>query len=102
MEGISERFLVPALQGSIEASPLIVQGYHADNGSEYVNHRVVALLLQAPAPARSRTTVAEESMPAPFAARGRSGLERRVVSAAGFEQRRDLCHGLLVRPLVAP
>lgn len=43
-EGISERFLVPALQGSIEAFPFIVCGFHADNGSEYINHRVAALL----------------------------------------------------------
>ncbi len=43
-EGISERFLVPALQGSIEAFPFVVQGFHADNGSEYINHKVAALL----------------------------------------------------------
>ncbi len=44
VEGISERFLVPALQGSIEAFPFVVRGFHADNGSEYINHRVAALL----------------------------------------------------------
>ena len=44
VEGISERFLVPALEGSIEAFPFIVKGFHVDNGSEYVNHRVAALL----------------------------------------------------------
>ena len=43
-EGISERFMVPALQGSIEAFPFVVKGFHVDNGSEYVNHRVAALL----------------------------------------------------------
>ena len=44
VEGISERFMVPALQGSIEAFPFVVRGFHVDNGSEYVNHRVAALL----------------------------------------------------------
>ena len=43
-EGISERFMVPALQGSIEAFPFVVKGFHVDNGSEYVNHRVAALV----------------------------------------------------------
>ncbi len=44
MEGISERFLVPALQGLIEAFPFVVLGFHADNGSEYINHQVAAML----------------------------------------------------------
>jgi transposase InsO family protein len=43
-EGISERFMVPALEGSIAAFPFLVKGFHVDNGSEYVNHRVAALL----------------------------------------------------------
>ena len=44
VEAISERFLVPALEALIEAFPFDVQGFHADNGSEYVNHRVARLL----------------------------------------------------------
>ncbi len=44
VEGISERFLVPALEGAIKAFPFVVRGIHADNGSEYINHRVAALL----------------------------------------------------------
>ena len=44
VEGISERFLVPVLEGLIEAFPFDVKGFHADNGSEYVNHRVADLL----------------------------------------------------------
>ncbi len=44
VEGISERFLVPALQGLIEAFPFVVLGFHADNGSEYINHQVAAML----------------------------------------------------------
>ena len=44
VQAISERFLLPVLEGLIKAFPFVVQGIHADNGSEYVNHRVAALL----------------------------------------------------------
>ena len=42
--GISERFLLPLLEGLLLSFPFPVLGFHADNGSEYVNHRVAALL----------------------------------------------------------
>ncbi len=41
---ISERFLVPVLEALIEAYPFAIQGSHADNGSESINHRVARLL----------------------------------------------------------
>ena len=41
---ISERFLVPVLEALISAYPFEIVGFHADNGSEYINHRVAALL----------------------------------------------------------
>ena len=41
---ISERFLVPVLDGLLGLFPFAVVGFHADNGSEYVNHTVAALL----------------------------------------------------------
>jgi len=41
---ISERFLLPALEQLLEAFPFVIQGFHCDNGSEYINHRVAALL----------------------------------------------------------
>ena len=41
---ISERFLVPVLDGLLGLFPFVVVGFHADNGSEYVNHAVAALL----------------------------------------------------------
>ncbi|MGH8279535.1 MAG: integrase catalytic domain-containing protein [Gammaproteobacteria bacterium] len=44
VERISERFLVPALQQALEAFPFPIQGVHGDNGSEYINYRVAALL----------------------------------------------------------
>ena len=42
--GISERFLVPLLEGLLRSFPFPIFGFHADNGSEYINHRVAALL----------------------------------------------------------
>lgn len=44
LERISERFLLPLLEALIESFPFTVQGFHADNGSEYINHRVAGLL----------------------------------------------------------
>ena len=41
---ISERFLVPLLEGLPGLFPFAILGFHADNGSEYINHRVAALL----------------------------------------------------------
>ena len=42
--GISERFPVPLLEGLLLSFPFPILGFHADNGSEYINHRVAALL----------------------------------------------------------
>ena len=44
VRGISERFLIPALEALLPMFPFPVLGFHADNGSEYINHRVVGLL----------------------------------------------------------
>ena len=41
---ISERFLLPLLEGLLLSFPFRILGFHADNGSEYVNHRVAELL----------------------------------------------------------
>ena len=35
---------VPALEALIEAFPFEVKGFHADNGSQYINHRVARVL----------------------------------------------------------
>ena len=43
-EAISERFLIPVLEGLLDLFPFVIKGFHADNGSEYVNHTVAALL----------------------------------------------------------
>ena len=44
VEGISERFLIPLLAELLEQFPFTIQGFHSDNGSEYVNRRVATLL----------------------------------------------------------
>lgn len=43
-EGISEQFLLPLLEIMIAAYPFKIVEFHADNGSEYINHLVTKLL----------------------------------------------------------
>jgi hypothetical protein len=45
VEGISEKFMVPALIAAMELFPFELVNFHADNGSEYIN-KVVANLLE--------------------------------------------------------
>ena len=44
VEAISEAFLLPVLEALIDAFPFRIMGFHADNGSEYINHRTARLL----------------------------------------------------------
>lgn len=44
VERISEYFLLPVLKALITAFPVVVRGFHADNGSEYINRRVADML----------------------------------------------------------
>jgi len=44
VEGISEHFLVPALEEAIDAFPFTIVNFHSDNGSEYINKQVAGLL----------------------------------------------------------
>ena len=44
VEGISEAFLLPVLELIIAQFPFEIEGFHSDNGSEYVNHKVAKLL----------------------------------------------------------
>ena len=41
---ISEQFLIPVLTEMLEIFPFNISGFHADNGSEYINHQVAKLL----------------------------------------------------------
>ena len=44
VERISERYLLPVLERLLAAFPFVICGFHSDNGSEYVNYQVAALL----------------------------------------------------------
>jgi transposase InsO family protein len=41
---ISEAYLLPVLEAVLAQFPFIILGFHADNGSEYINHRVAKML----------------------------------------------------------
>ena len=41
---ITEHYMVPVLEALAGAFPFRILGFHADNGSEYINHRVAAML----------------------------------------------------------
>jgi len=44
VERISEQFMIPALAALLETFPMQLLGFHADNGSEYINRQVAKLL----------------------------------------------------------
>jgi len=44
VEGISERFMLPVLEDAISQFPFKIINFHSDNGSEYINKKVAALL----------------------------------------------------------
>ena len=41
---ISEAFLIPVLEELLQSFPFPILGFHSDNGSEFINHRVAKLL----------------------------------------------------------
>ena len=44
VQTISEAHLLPVIEQMLEQFPFAILGFHADNGSEYVNHRVAKML----------------------------------------------------------
>ena len=44
VEGISEAYLLPVLEAVIDQFPFEIEGFHSDNGSEYINHKVAKML----------------------------------------------------------
>jgi transposase InsO family protein len=44
VERISESFMLSAIQQILEAFPFEILGFHADNGGEYINDTIAALL----------------------------------------------------------
>lgn len=43
-EKISEAYLLPVIWQLLEGFPCVILGFHADNGSEYINYQVATLL----------------------------------------------------------
>lgn len=43
-ERLSEAFMLPVIQALLEGFPFPIRGFHADNGFEFVNHKVAAML----------------------------------------------------------
>lgn len=44
VEKISELYLIPAIEQLLACFPFVIKGFHSDNGSEYINYKVAALL----------------------------------------------------------
>lgn len=44
VERISELYLLPAIEQLLDCFPFVIKGFHSDNGSEYINYKVAALL----------------------------------------------------------
>jgi transposase InsO family protein len=44
VQRISAQFMIPALNSLLQQFPFLIKGFHADNGSEYINHKVAELL----------------------------------------------------------
>jgi transposase InsO family protein len=43
-EKITEAYLLPVIEALLDAFPFRILGFHADNGSEYINHQVARML----------------------------------------------------------
>jgi len=43
-EKISEAYLLPVIRQLLDGFPFVILGFHSDNGSEYINHKVAKLL----------------------------------------------------------
>lgn len=43
-ERLSEAYLLPVIEAMLDSFPFQILGFHADNGSEYINHTVAELL----------------------------------------------------------
>jgi len=44
VKDLTEKHMLPILERMIEEYPFAILGFHADNGSEYINHKVAELL----------------------------------------------------------
>ncbi len=44
VQRITAQFMLPALKSLLQQFPFLIKGFHADNGSEYINHKVAEML----------------------------------------------------------
>lgn len=44
VENITDEYMIPLLEKLIEQFPFVIQNFHSDNGSEYINRQVAAML----------------------------------------------------------
>lgn len=44
VENITDEYMIPLLEKLIEQFPFIIQNFHSDNGSEYINRQVASML----------------------------------------------------------
>ena len=83
-EAISERFLIPVLEGLLGLFPFAIKGFHADNGSEYVNHAVAACSRSCAPSSPARVRDAPTTTPSP---RARTPASCAATSAANTSPR---------------
>ena len=53
-ERISDVFLIPVLEALLQSFPFAILGFHSDNGSEFINHKIAKLLIEEQTKSRSR------------------------------------------------
>ena len=75
--GIAESFLVPLLEEMLAALPLVVLGFHADNGSEYINRTVAEMLNKLHVPDFTKSRARRSNDNALVEARRSGGLQER-------------------------
>ncbi len=89
VRAISESCLLQVLEELVESCPFKVSGFHADNGSEYINHRVAEML--------NRLRVPEFTKSRPR----RSNDNALVESKNGNVIRRHFGYGHIPKPFAA-
>lgn len=98
VRAISENCLIGVLRELIEACPFKVLGFHADNGSEYINHRVSSASSSAtstsPRSSTAKSTPSPETcclpqlpppLPVPHPLRGRTGTHPDTLPLPGHD-----------------
>ena len=78
VEKISEAYLLPALEQLLDTFPFQVLGFHSDNGSEYINRTVAALLEKTADPSFTNVAFAAVQRQCPGGKQERRGGSKTV------------------------